>query len=429
VTEWVYGRRVIDTLALTHSAVVGRIRLPQSSSTIALTDVATADIIRTASDTIVVTHTAEAHRTRVATDTLELTDAAEVSTNHVGAQDDLLDLSHTAIAGFVRSRDATDRLRLSDSCRSGIEIGAASDLLQEVHFDVDPVTGQATEYYVGLQDRDDAALVPFAPKPVSDTLAVWDTALAVVIHEDAIDGSASDTLALTQLATCEQFPVVRDAQHAAHVLVLSDVAYVELVRPAASTLSLTDVAVVSIDRATMPVVDTLTLGQSVGFWLVQASVLQRYTPFIGDGAPDSPTPPPASCPVPNATGTTRLCYPVSHPTDFLTLRSPEFGNKDRLQMNRISRETRGGTLIVYADPMWPKLETLVLTFRGLSRTQVQDYLTFVNDHLGMEVGFVDWEGFYWKGVIMNPEEPTVQDGKEIFTISFEFECEPATWEP
>jgi len=30
---------------------------------------------------------------------------------------------------------------------------------------------------------------------------------------------------------------------------------------------------------------------------------------------------------------------------------------------------------------------------------------------------------------MNPEEPTVQDGKEIFTISFEFECEPATWEP
>jgi len=98
-------------------------------------------------------------------------------------------------------------------------------------------------------------------------------------------------------------------------------------------------------------------------------------------------------------GECRFCYPVSHPTEFLTLRSPEFGNRDRLEFNRISRETRGGTLVVFADPIWPKIETMALTFTALTSAQVQAYLTFVKDHLGLEVGFVDWEGFYWKGVI------------------------------
>jgi hypothetical protein len=84
---------------------------------------------------------------------------------------------------------------------------------------------------------------------------------------------------------------------------------------------------------------------------------------------------------------------------------------------------------VFADPIWPKIETQALTITGLSREQVQAYLDFVEGHLGLEVGFVDWEGFYWKGVIMNPTEPTVQDDRSGFTINFEFECEPATWEP
>ena len=57
-------------------------------------------------------------------------------------------------------------------------------------------------------------------------------------------------------------------------------------------------------------------------------------------------------------------------TDSVTLRAPNLGNKDRLSFNRIVRETRGGTLIVFADPIWPKLETLVLSFSGLSATQI-----------------------------------------------------------
>jgi hypothetical protein len=52
-----------------------------------------------------------------------------------------------------------------------------------------------------------------------------------------------------------------------------------------------------------------------------------------------------------------------------------FGNKDRLQFNRISRETRGGTVVVLADPIWPKIETQAITITGLTREQVWEAQT------------------------------------------------------
>ena len=111
----------------------------------------------------------------------------------------------------------------------------------------------------------------------------------------------------------------------------------------------------------------------------------------GRGALGNPTPPGPLVGPTAGIGTCRFVYPVVSPTVSLPLRSPEFNNKDRLQFHRISRETRGGTLIVFADPMWPKVETQVLTFTGLSRTQSQALLGFIQAYFGLEVGFVDWE--------------------------------------
>ena len=67
---------------------------------------------------------------------------------------------------------------------------------------------------------------------------------------------------------------------------------------------------------------------------------------------------------------------LSDPTDEVTLRAPDFGNKDRLGFNRVLRETRGGTLVVFADPQWPKTQTLALNFSGLSRTRPSLSLPF-----------------------------------------------------
>ena len=119
---------------------------------------------------------------------------------------------------------------------------------------------------------------------------------------------------------------------------------------------------------------------------------------------------------------TTFLYPAVTPSDTLTLRSPELGNKDRLSFNRISRETRGGTLVVYADPIWPKTQVQVLSFTGLTETQAADLLNFMSNHLGLEIGFVDWERRLWKGIITNPTDAVTQDGRgAMFSASLEFE--------
>jgi hypothetical protein len=41
----------------------------------------------------------------------------------------------------------------------------------------------------------------------------------------------------------------------------------------------------------------------------------------------------------------------------------------------------------------------------------------------MEVGLLDHEHRYWRGVIVNFEEPLVHDGKQGYSAGFEFEGE------
>jgi hypothetical protein len=107
----------------------------------------------------------------------------------------------------------------------------------------------------------------------------------------------------------------------------------------------------------------------------------------------------------------------------VVLRKPELDNRDRNAYSRISQETRGGELVVYADPIWPKVRTLAVTIIGLSETQVDDFQEFMKATVGQEIGLTDWEGRLWKGFIRNPNEPAIQDGRSMWAISFEFEGE------
>jgi hypothetical protein len=98
-------------------------------------------------------------------------------------------------------------------------------------------------------------------------------------------------------------------------------------------------------------------------------------------------------------------------------------NRDRNAYTRVNSETRGGELIVYSDPTWPKIRTLAVTVVGLTETQVNELQTFMNSTLGQEVGLTDWEGRLWKGYITNPNEAATQDGPQRWTVTFEFEGE------
>ena len=65
----------------------------------------------------------------------------------------------------------------------------------------------------------------------------------------------------------------------------------------------------------------------------------------------------------------------------------------------------------------------MLNFSGLTSDQAQQLLTFLDAHLGEEVGVYDWEHRYWTGVITAPTDPVVQDSRDSFSASFEFEGE------
>jgi len=239
--------------------------------------------------------------------------------------------------------------------------------------------------------------------------------------------SATSTLTLTHSA------IVNLTGDGASTLALVQAATGQTGIPVVSQLALTQTAEMIIDRSPS-VTTTLGLNQAAAYTLILSSTKSQYSPFIGSSTdPNAPTPPSTTIdgPMVGIQVPFQLVYPsVGAVTDAVSLKAPNLGNKDRLSFNRIQRETRGGTLIVFADPDWPQIQTMVLSFSGLLNVEVQALLTFMDDHLGQEIGLIDWEHRYWRGVIISPEEPVIEDRFDSFTASFSFEGElDPLWNP
>ena len=165
----------------------------------------------------------------------------------------------------------------------------------------------------------------------------------------------------------------------------------------------------------------ISFNSAVTYQLERSCTEQNYTPFVGSGG-GSITPPTTTVPtLGNATLT--LTYPYTTPTTTLVLRNPEFQNQDSLNFNRINRETRGGTLVVYADPNWPKAQTLSLTVNHLKQSQVDDLFDFLLESLGKEIGLLDHENRQWRGIILTPDAEVAHVGRENRSVQFEFEGE------
>jgi len=152
-------------------------------------------------------------------------------------------------------------------------------------------------------------------------------------------------------------------------------------------------------------------------------MLRQYWPFVGFG--DSiPAPPVVLAPTLGVT-TFTLTYPFVSPTLTVVLRNPEYANKDDLSFNRVNRQTRGGTLVVFVDQTWPKTQKLAVEIRWLKPAQVTDLLELFTSSLGKEVGLLDHENRLWRGIIINPDTPVANPGRDDYTVSFEFEGELA----
>jgi hypothetical protein len=179
------------------------------------------------------------------------------------------------------------------------------------------------------------------------------------------------------------------------------------------------------------VVDDAAIGHALTYYIDSACGNKQYAPFIGENTiSDSPSPPSNDLPlIQNDPTTTRfkLSYPaLASPTATVELRAPELDNIDRVAFNRISRETRGGKLTVFADPQWPQVQTVIVTFVGLTKTEIDDLQDFFVAYIGEEIGMADWEGREWVGIVTTPNEAAVQDGRGgcgegSWTVTFEFE--------
>jgi hypothetical protein len=154
---------------------------------------------------------------------------------------------------------------------------------------------------------------------------------------------------------------------------------------------------------------------------------KQYTPFQGENTITSELVPPSnSLQDPQGNTSARLSLQTPYlgvPTSQVYLRAPEMDNRDRNAYTRVNTETRGGKLVVYSDPTWPKIRTLAVTVVGLTEAQVNELQTFMNSTIGQEIGLTDWEGRLWKGFITNPNEAATQDGPKKWTVTFEFEGE------
>ena len=361
------------------------------------------------------------------TDALGLTDLApgfvRATIHNVTAQSQLTLAAQAAITAHVVHKPSVSCLDILATLQDqatciGPIYASASDPLSQTYYSYDPVAG-AIAYVVGLQDAASAALVPGQPRTVGHLLSFGEQAVGIVIRAAAIPAAASDTLVFTSAAARNQVPA------AASALLFADAASAVAVKAIRDALTLGDVAQVTSVR-NVSASSALSLEEAVAFIVVRRDWEWRYHPFIGTPSSGSPPATLVWSPVAGVAAGT-LVYPAAPPySDWLTLRSPDLGNKDRLQFNRITRETRGGTLIVFADPLWPKVQVQVLSFSGLSETEARGLLDFMTTHLGLEIGYVDWEQRYWTGVITNTTEPMVQDGRGMYTASFEFEGELAT---
>jgi hypothetical protein len=153
---------------------------------------------------------------------------------------------------------------------------------------------------------------------------------------------------------------------------------------------------------------------------------KQYTPFQGENTIINTVAPPSNV-LQDPQGDTQnfsVYQPyLGVPLTKVEMRKPELDNRDRNAYTRINQETRGGKLIVYADPDWPKVRTLAVTVVGLTETKVDELHTFMQATVGEEIGLTDWEGRLWKGFITNPNEAATQDGRDMWTVTFEFQGE------
>lgn len=387
-----------NTLTLTQQALRAGRFSASASNTLVLTqtDAVQSPISLTASNTLSLTQNSSSGLlTRSAYNELTLTQLAQPASEVGLTAGNTLNLTQSAAPGLL-TRSAYNELELSQS---------------------------GSTAFISID-----AIVLTA----SNTLTLTQSNNRIHCLATAIALTGSSTLTLTQNAI---FPIELTANSA---LVLAQSSSANPGKSGTSVLELTQTVIANHWRS-LTASNTLNLEHGVtavqfrnGIPITNISgdcdITRQYFPIAGSDTTYLRPVPPAV----EIKNDVVLYYPSTGPecqaTDLITLRTPNFGDRDQTSYNRINRESRGGTLQIFRDPTWPKQQTLLMDFSALKDSIVPDILTFLETTLGQKISFRDWNGRLWTGVIINPDTAIVDQGVDRNDLALEIAVDQVTLE-
>lgn len=379
-------------------------------------------------------------------DSLGITDQVSVVKIYARSINDAMSITQQVLVASAKPVSATSTIALTQSALRIIE--ATANNVMEIDSDVTGINFVDDRKVAGDTLNLTQTVLSSASAPISQVLGITDSVqvqapyyLAVnhwlaLSHrlptpffldvEDELGlvqqlptplyGNASDTLNIIDEASITNLVDTLNLTHSAQASKLYEVAH---------TLNIQHSITLESDWVRR-VDEDIGIGHAMTYFVDDPCSLKNYSPFQGENTVNTAFASPSATIPPTfkdaSTDRLTLYYPSAAAiARQLVIRAPEFGNRDQNSYTRVSRETRGGKLVVYADPDWPELRTLACTVTGLKAAEVEEYLTFMYATLGKTIEICDWEGRLWTGVLVNPEEPITQDGKERFTISFQLE--------
>jgi hypothetical protein len=254
-------------------------------------------------------------------------------------------------------------------------------------------------------------------KHVTDTLDIVDSVSPVYIHQVS-QGGVLEVMQIIQVVTATLIKNPLN-QSVHHEILVSETLTSSGTKVGNDAVTVTQSIGVSLDTQ-RSVTQSLTFNQ---FVVARLDRSYHYVPpeIPEVQPPDGPATPTDPPPQPNMVNIDSPVFTLWLADDVLELRLPRFGDKDKYEATRVKRNTRGGTLIVYRDPMWPEREILSVEFDWLSAGQVADLLLFMHTHLGRKINLKDQFARTFQGFIITPESEVAQPKRKGYTAKFDFQ--------
>ena len=382
---------------------------------------------RTASNTLVFTQTnlRQGSWSPTASNTLTFTQTNFVVFPRELTASNTITFSQNAGSGLL-SRTASNQLTFTQSGSSGgvFELTASNTLNLIQSAGPGLLSRTASNTIVFSQSAFEGIVIATGTVlTASSTVTFSQSNNRIIILAGAITLTADSTLTFTQRAI---FPIVLTASN---TVAFTQATVSNVGKSVVQTIEFTQTVVANVWR-------NLTASNTVefkhGFSAVQfrdgipvrgneaCDATKLYSPYSGG---DTPVIRPV---VPAMERKTDVVFytpigPFCTATDSLTLRTPNFGDRDRNKLARINRESRGGSLTVFRDPKWPKERTLVMDFSGIKDSEVDDVIAFLENTLGQQISFRDWNSRVWTGFITNPDSAITRTGVNRNDIALEME--------